>query len=250
MTDLKLAAIEAHLRRAPYLHAYELGDLDPQEAPYTTWYTSDDAVALIYRGLSTPTLVALADGELTAQRALLARLLDDLPATFYAHLSPGLEATLAPRFESTLLGHNLKMALTRRVAPLDTDVRGLVPADADEVRAFYADAYPTGYFEPQSLARGRFVAVHDGRGIAAIAGTHVYSPTVRVAALGSIATRPDARGRGHARRVTAALCHRIQDEIDIIGLNVRADNASAIACYRRVGFEPRHEYDEWQVTAR
>jgi RimJ/RimL family protein N-acetyltransferase len=250
MTDL--FAIEAHLRRAPYLHAYELGDLDPHEAPHTTWYASDavDAVALIYRGLSTPTLVALTDGELAPARALLDRLLDELPAAFYAHLSPGLEAALAPRFAPSLLGHNLKMALTRRAAPPGADVRWLVPADADEVGAFYAEAYPSGYFEPHSLARGRFVAVHDDRGIAAIAGTHVYSPVMRVAALGSIATRPDARGRGHAQRVTAALCHRLQDEIDIIGLNVRADNPSAIACYRRVGFEPRHAYDEWHVTAR
>lgn len=244
-----LTAIEAHLRRAPYLHAYELGDLDPREAPHTTWYASDavDAVALIYRGLSTPTLIALTDGKLAPSRALLARI--DLPSMFYAHLTPGLEAALAPRFAPTLLGHHLKMALTRRVEAPAAAVRWLGPADVDEVRAFYAVAYPHGYFEPQSLVRGRFVAVDDAGGIAAIAGTHVYAPVVRVAALGSIATRPDARGRGHAGVVTAALCHCLQDEIDVIGLNVRADNAAAIACYRRVGFEARHEYDEWSVTS-
>jgi ribosomal protein S18 acetylase RimI-like enzyme len=248
------SAIEAHLRRAPYLHAYELGDLDPREAPHTTWYASDavDAVALVYRGLATPTLVALADGDPAALHALLARMCDALPARSYAHLTPELEAVLAPRFHCDLLGHNVKMALTRRVEAADTDagVFPLTPDDADEALAFYADAYPTGFFEPASLTRGVFVAVRDARGIAAIAGTHVYSPTMRVAALGSIATRPDARGRGHARRVTAALCHRIQDAIDVIGLNVRADNAAAIACYRKVGFEPRHAYDEWTVHAR
>jgi ribosomal protein S18 acetylase RimI-like enzyme len=75
----------------------------------------------------------------------------------------------------------------------------------------------------------------------------VYSPVERVASLGNIATRGDARSRGHARRVTAALCRRLRDEIDIIGLNVRADNAAAIACYRAVGFEERHAYKEWHV---
>jgi ribosomal protein S18 acetylase RimI-like enzyme len=249
-------AIEAHLRRAPYLHTYELGDLDPREAAHTTWYASDEndpdeinAVALVYRGLATPTLVALTDGDLAPQRALLARVVDDVPAQFYAHLTPGLEDVLAPRFRPTLLGHNVKMALTRRVDPPDGDVHALAPADADEALAFYAAAYPDSYFEAGSLTRGPFVAVRDDHGLAAIAGTHVYSPVMRVAALGSIATRPDARGRGHARRVTAALCHRIQDDIDVIGLNVRDHNASAIACYRRVGFEPRHAYNEWKVTA-
>jgi ribosomal protein S18 acetylase RimI-like enzyme len=50
--------------------------------------------------------------------------------------------------------------------------------------------------------------------------------------------------------VTAALCRLLQDDIDVIGLNVRADNAAAIACYRGVGFEIRHAYDEWRVTRR
>lgn len=59
-------------------------------------------------------------------------------------------------------------------------------------------------------------------------------------------TRPPSR----ARRVTAALCRLLQDEIDVIGLNVRADNAAAIACYRNVGFEIRHAYDEWRVLRR
>jgi len=243
-----LISIEAYLRRAPFLHAYELGDLDPREAPHTTWYSTDDAVALIYRGLATPTVIALADGDLAPQLALLARVVADLAPPFYAHLSPGLEAALSP-FNRTLLAHSVKMGLTGRVAAPVGDVHWLTPTDVDEVVAFYAVAYPTGFFSPQDLGRGRFVAVRDANGIAAIAGTHVYSPVMRVAALGSIATRPDARGRGHAGRVTAALCHRIQDDIDVIGLNVRADNAAAIACYQRVGFEPRHAYDEWRIDA-
>lgn len=245
MSDL--IAIEAHLRRAPFLHAYELGDLDPREAPHTTWYASDtvDAVALIYRGLATPTVLALADGDLTPQRALLARVVADLAPPFYAHLSPGLETALP--LARTLLAHSIKMALTHRVAAPAGDVHWLTAADTDEVLAFYAVAYPAGFFSPQDLTRGRFVAVRDANGFAAIAGTHVYSPAMRVAALGSIATRPDARGRGHAGRATAALCHRIQDEVSVIGLNVRADNAAAIACYRGVGFEPRHVYDEWRI---
>jgi ribosomal protein S18 acetylase RimI-like enzyme len=138
---------------------------------------------------------------------------------------------------------------------IDDGVVRLSTADADEVVAFYAASYPSGYFEPANLERGPYVAVRDEHGIAAIAGTHVYSPAMRVASLGNIATRPDARGRGHARRVTAAMCRLLQTEtsaettIDTIGLNVRADNAAAITCYRRVGFEIRHAYDEWRVTA-
>lgn len=256
---IELAAVEAFLRRAPYLHAYELGDLDPREAAHCTWLASDpvDAVALVYRGLATPTLVALAGGEpaaLDALTALLGASLHRLPPRFYAHLTPGVEAVLAPHFRLELLGHNLKMGLAAPVpgppGPEDEAVVRLAPSDADEAVQFYAAHYPTGFFEPVNLVRGPYVAARDALGIAAIAGVHVYSPVKRVASLGNIATRSEARGRGHARRATAALCRLLQAEIDVIGLNVRADNAAAIACYRGVGFDVRHAYDEWRVTAR
>lgn len=245
------AAIEAFLRRAPYLHVYELGDLDPREAAHTTWIAHQpvDAVVLLYRGLSTPAIIALTDDDPAALSALLADHADELPPQFYAHLSPGIEAALGPRYQAQLLGHHLKMGLASPVAdePDDAIVR-LAPRHADEAVRFYAASYPTGYFEPVNLERGPYVAIRDAHGIAALAGVHVYSQVLRVASLGNIATRPDARGRGHARRATAALCRLLQAEVDIIGLNVRTDNAPAIACYRAVGFEVRHAYDEWRVT--
>ncbi|HET7504205.1 MAG TPA: GNAT family N-acetyltransferase [Kofleriaceae bacterium] len=246
-----LAAIEAFLRRAPYLHAYELGDLDPREAPYTTWVARDpvDAVVLIYTGLATPTIIGLADGDPAPLRALLAASAPALPDRFYAHLTPGVEEALGPAYHARLLGHHHKMGLVAPVgAGLDAQVERLTPAHADEAVRFYAESYPGSYFEPVNLERGPYVAVRDAHGIAAIAGVHVYSRVARVASLGNIATRPDARGRGHARRATAALCHQLQAEVDVIGLNVRADNAAAIACYRGVGFEVRHDYDEWIVS--
>jgi ribosomal protein S18 acetylase RimI-like enzyme len=126
----------------------------------------------------------------------------------------------------------------------------LGPGDADEAMAFYAVSYPTTVFEPVTLERGPYTAIRDARGIAAIAGVHVYAPGMRVASLGNIATRPDARGLGHGRRVTAAMCRLLAPEIDVIGLNVRGDNTAAIACYHAVGFAPRHHYDEWVFTAR
>ncbi|HMG20230.1 MAG TPA: GNAT family N-acetyltransferase [Kofleriaceae bacterium] len=257
----ELSAIEAFLRRAPYLHAYELGDLDPREAAHTTWIARDpvDAVVLVYRGLATPTIVALAEGEgdAGAVHALLAGAAagGELPPRFYAHLTPGAEAALAERYRLELLGHHWKMGLAARVAGdpegvADGAVVRLGPEHADEVARFYAASYPASYFEPANLSRGPYLALRDGGGIAAIAGVHVYSPALRVASLGNIATRPDARGRGLARRVTAALCGLLQAEVDVIGLNVRIDNAAAIACYRRIGFEVFHTYDEWRAVAR
>jgi RimJ/RimL family protein N-acetyltransferase len=233
-------SIEAYLRQAPLLHLYELGDLDPQQAPHVEWFTRGDpldGVALIYRGLATPTLIALAHGDPAPLHDLLASI--PLPRRFYAHVSPGLERSLPAH---RLLGRHLKMGLTTPVEPQSVEPLH----DTDELARFYAAHYPGSYFEP-NLA-GPYVGLREHGELVCVAGVHVYSPAMRVAALGNIATHSQARGRGLARVATAGLCHRLQREIDLIGLNVLATNAAAIACYRRVGFEPVAEYEELLVT--
>ena len=73
---------------------------------------------------------------------------------------------------------------------------------------------------------------------------HVYSAAYRVAALGNIATAPARRRRGLGRVVTAAVCQSLLASVDVIGLNVLADNAAARRCYEGLGFTDVCEYDE------
>ena len=83
-----------------------------------------------------------------------------------------------------------------------------------------------------------------------IAGVHVHSSIYRVAALGNIATDPALRGQGLAQRATAQLCRALLTTVDTIGLNVKADNTAAIACYRKLGFEVAAEYEEAMFDGR
>jgi ribosomal protein S18 acetylase RimI-like enzyme len=238
------AAIEAYLREDPLLHIYELGDLDPRQAPHVEWHTRGDpieAVVLVYRGLATPTVVALAHRDPAPLHELLASLA--LPPRYYAHVSPGLEHALRGRRHG--FGRHLKLGLRSPPPPPSPDVVTL--ADPTELARFYKAHYPGSYFDPVSLAAGPYVGIRDDRGLLCVAGVHVYSPVTRVAALGNIATHTRARGRGLARTVTATLCHRLAADVDLVGLNVAARNAAAIACYRHVGFEPIAEYDEFLV---
>jgi predicted GNAT family acetyltransferase len=73
----------------------------------------------------------------------------------------------------------------------------------------------------------------------------VWSPTWRVAALGNVATLPAARGAGLATAACARLCRILLDDgIDVISLNVHADNAAAIRAYEKLGFAHAAHYVE------
>jgi ribosomal protein S18 acetylase RimI-like enzyme len=249
------ARLRAYFRRAPALHLYELGDLDDFFWPHTRWYALErdraiDAAALLYAAPELPVVIAIGDAAPLGE--LLAAIRDRLPARVYAHLSPGLVEALAPRYASEPHGGYLKMALVDRArldaAPASAAVP-LGPADRDEVERFYARAYPGNWFDPRMLETGQYFAIRERDGLAAAGGVHVHAPAERVAALGNIAVAPEHRGRGLGTQVTAQICRSLLAAVDHIGLNVRADNRAAIACYERLGFAPVAPYEEHLLEA-
>ncbi|MBS1119541.1 MAG: GCN5-related N-acetyltransferase [Deltaproteobacteria bacterium] len=241
------AQIRASLRRHPALHVYELGDLDDFFWPHTTWFARGDAIALLYTPPASSVLIALApDDECEGLAHLIETILPELPARLHAHVSPSLVATLAGRHRVHGHGAHLKMALVdpTRLQPLAPDVDQLGPDDAVELGAFYARCYPGNWFDPRMLETRQYFAIREGNEMIAAAGIHVYSANERVAALGNIATAPHHRRRGLAAKVTSRLCRSLLQTVELIGLNVKADNHAAIACYAQLGFEPVATYEE------
>ena len=248
--------LESYLRRSPDLNLYHLGDLDDFFWPHTRWFArlragQIRALALFYTGEDPPVLLAIAHRNHEAMAALLADLVPDLPGRVYAHLSPGLIRHFKSRYETVHHGRHHKMNLVR---PGDLDfwdtsqVIPLTSADQPRLEALYAAAYPETWFNPRMLETGTYVGIPDADGrLLSAGGVHVYSSRYRVAALGNIATLPEQRGRGLASLVTAGCCQRLLERVDLIGLNVRADNAPAIRAYQKVGFEVVGNYDEWMM---
>ncbi len=83
----------------------------------------------------------------------------------------------------------------------------------------------------------------NGRLVAA-AGTHVVSPTSRLAVVGNVLTHVDFRGRGFATAVTGAVTAELLRTCDQVVLNVRADNPPAINAYRRLGYIEHTRFEE------
>ncbi len=258
--------IERFLRTDVGLHIYSLGDLDDFFWPYTIWFGhrshgNIDAIALLYAGMTVPTLLALnADVEPIAD--LVSSIREILPVRFYAHLSPDLARVLEPTHHLHAHGLHRKMMLSpdaeaRVQVPAATraDPAALAPVqlgtgDLPALLAFYEEAYPGNWFDPRMLETGQYVGIREEGRLVSVAGIHVYSPRYRVAALGNIATLATHRGRGHGSCVTQALCRMLAGQGLDVGLNVNADNDAAIACYRRIGFETVAHYEEYEVARR
>jgi GNAT superfamily N-acetyltransferase len=248
--------IEAFLRRDVSLHIYEIGDLDEFFWPHTTWYAlrradSLDAVALLYTRLPLPTLLVLS-ADIGPVRDLLGAIVHLLPARFYAHLSPGLGDILRPRYDLEPQGLYRKMTLTKPSGIDGIDVAGVVPLSADDTNgalALYAASYPGNWFDRRMLETGQYFGVQGESGLRSVAGVHVYSRRYRVAALGNIATHPDHRRKGLGRATTTRLCRSLLGNQCDVGLNVKADNHSAIALYESLGFEITASYEEFMVVA-
>lgn len=267
------AQIERFLRRDPGRHLYALGDLDDFFWPRTTWFgafvnadnraesgsvvgrSDRDALrelVLLYRGNSLPTILAFSAGDDALMRRLCIEVLRRRPEQYYAHLSVGLVERLREH-GVTCEDHGLhQRMMLRRLCPARGDLRAgesIVRLGADDLPAIerlLAESYPGNWFDPAMLATGQYYGVRaeSGGALVTMAGVHVVSASLRVAAIGNVTTHPTQRGRGLAAAVVSELCRNLAVVADHVGLNVAVENAGAIGCYERLGFVTCCQYNE------
>jgi len=248
--------IEAFLRKNVYLHIYSIGDLDDFFWPDTTWYGWEkageiQAVALLYTASDDPTLLALSEQQ-DVMWELVQSIFHILPKRFYAHLSPAVAEALEQQCQTKTNGKHYKMGLKDKTLLHDIDcsqIIRLAENDLDEMLNLYEESYPGNWFNSRMLQTRQYFGLRLKNRLVSIAGVHVYSEKYKVAALGNIVTHPDYRGKGFGTAVMAGLCQSLSEHVDNIGLNVKADNAAAIALYEKLGFEIIDTYFELMVLS-
>jgi len=84
------------------------------------------------------------------------------------------------------------------------------------------------------LETGYYYGIRRNAGLVGVAGVHVYSQCYKVAALGNITVHPIFEDKDSHDPLCQAL-PTLLPTVETIGLNVKADNTSAICCYTQAG---------------
>lgn len=118
------------------------------------------------------------------------------------------------------------------------DMLSLSDSDAPEMLVLATLTEP-GPFLPRTHVMGSFLGIRIGGRLAAMAGERMRFPGYTE--VSGVCTHPDFRGRGLARRLSAAVADRIQARGEQAFLHAWKSNHAAIALYESLGFVLRTE---------
>jgi ribosomal protein S18 acetylase RimI-like enzyme len=120
----------------------------------------------------------------------------------------------------------------------DFEIRPLGDEDAPEMLALATLTRP-GPFRARTHTMGRFVGVRENGVLIAMAGERLNVTGFHE--ISAVCTHPDWRGRGLGAALMRVIGKRMLDEGDMPFLHTYASNATAVALYRKLGFEVRAE---------
>jgi ribosomal protein S18 acetylase RimI-like enzyme len=115
-------------------------------------------------------------------------------------------------------------------------MRPLGDGDVDAMVALVELTEP-GPFRRRTIELGGYIGVFHGDALVAMAGQRLAPPGYRE--VSAVCTHPDARRRGYASIVSAAVARTILERGETPFLHVAVDNAPAIPVYEQLGFATR-----------
>lgn len=243
ITDRSL--LRGFLEQDRLFSAYALCDLEDREFGRTRWgaaWAGDQltAVVLEYAGLSPQPLFVMGDNDgiervlrdlIRPRAAYVAALLDQVPAvTAHYRVDPG------PPMVRMWVD-------TAHFRPYPGEVARLLPVEIGELNRLYQLGFAS-WLPASAINDGVYYGVRVAGRLVAAAGTHVVSPTARLAVVGNVLTHAKYRGRGFAAATTGAVTSELLRFCDQVVLNVRSDNPPALQAYRRLGYQEHVRFEE------
>ena len=233
------------LERDRLYAAYALCDLEEREFARTRWgvaWDGDVPIALVleYNGPTPQPLVVMGreDGIAVVLRDLIRPRVAYVAAP--AEVLPAIET--AYRVDP---GPSMVRMWVDRVhfRPYPATVQRLLPVEIGDLNRLYQLGFAS-WLPSSAIADGIYYGLRVNGQLVAAAGTHVVSPTARLAVVGNVLTHMDYRGRGFATAVTGAVTAQLLRTCDQVVLNVRSDNPAALNAYRRLGYREHLRFEE------
>ena len=225
--------------------AYAICDLEEREFGRTRWGVAYDgeelvAVGLEYTGPTPQPLFVM--GRADGIEAVLRDVIRPRAAYIAAR------STMLPAVEAHYRvdpgPQMLRMWVDRaRFRPYPATVGRLLPVEIGELNKLYQLGFAS-WLPSSAIVDGVYYGMRVNGQLVAAAGTHVVSPSTRLAVVGNVLTHVDYRGRGFATAVTGAVTAELLRTCDQVVLNVRADNPPAINAYRRLGYAEHARFEE------
>ena len=245
------AEVRAFFERDRLLAAYALADLDPRSVDAARWWAArrgDDIVAAALFVEIMPFRPCFAMGELEGLTQLF-RDLREARLILAAPPKARLAVEQAYRFERVDVMRRMAVDRASFAPRVAHQLTRLGPEHLEDLIDLYGEASRT-YFGPARLAREIYYGVYVEGRIVSAAGTHVRSAEAGIAAVGNVLTRIQYRDRGMATSVTSAVTETALAEHRDVVLNVRQNNAPAIAVYERLGYHTHTTFIEGPALRR
>jgi ribosomal protein S18 acetylase RimI-like enzyme len=225
--------------------AYAICDLEEREFGRTRWgaaFEGDElvAVGLEYTGPTPQPLFVMGstDGIAAVLRDVIR------PRAAYIAARHGMLPAIETQYRVDPGPEMVRMWVDRaHFKPYPATVQRLLPVEIGELNRLYQLGFAS-WLPSTAIADGVYYGMRVNGRLIAAAGTHVVSPTSRLAVVGNVLTHTDFRGRGFATAVTGAVTAELLRTCDQVVLNVRADNPPAINAYRHLGYAEHVRFEE------
>jgi ribosomal protein S18 acetylase RimI-like enzyme len=225
--------------------AYAICDLEEREFGRTRWGAAYDgnelvAVGLEYTGPTPQPLFVM--GRTDGIGAILRDVIK--PRTAYIAARHEMLPAVEAHYRVDPGPQMLRMWVDRaHFRPYPATAQRLLPIEIGELNRLYQLGFAS-WLPSSAIADGVYYGMRVNGRLIAAAGTHVVSPTSRLAVVGNVLTHTDYRGRGFATAVTGAVTAELLRSCDQVVLNVRADNPPAINAYRHLGYAEHARFEE------